>query len=112
MLSDIEIAQAATMEPIGDIAAKLGIPFKNIEPYGHFKAKVHLSYLAELPVKTTSHLILITAISPTPPGEGKTTTSVGLADGLSHIGKDAMVCLREPSLGPVFWDERWRRGRG
>jgi len=102
MLSDIEIAQAATMEPIGDIAAKLGIPFKNIEPYGHFKAKVHLSYLAELPVKTTSHLILITAISPTPPGEGKTTTSVGLADGLSHIGKDAMVCLREPSLGPVF----------
>lgn len=102
MLSDIEIAQAATMEPIGDIAAKLGIPFKNIEPYGHFKAKVHLSYLAELPVKTTSHLILVTAISPTPPGEGKTTTSVGLADGLSHIGKDAMVCLREPSLGPVF----------
>lgn len=102
MLSDIEIAQAATMEPIGDIAAKLGIPFKNIEPYGHFKAKVHLSYLAGLPVKTTSHLILVTAISPTPPGEGKTTTSVGLADGLSHIGKDAMVCLREPSLGPVF----------
>lgn len=102
MLSDIEIAQAATMEPIGDIAAKLGIPFQNIEPYGHFKAKVHLSYLAELPVKTTSHLILVTAISPTPPGEGKTTTSVGLADGLSHIGKDAMVCLREPSLGPVF----------
>ena len=102
MLSDIEIAQAATMEPIGDIAAKLGIPFKNIEPYGHFKAKVHLSYLAELPVKTTSHLILVTAISPTPPGEGKTTTSVGLADGLNHIGKDAMVCLREPSLGPVF----------
>ena len=102
MLSDIEIAQAATMEPIGDIAAKLGIPLANIEPYGHYKAKVHLSYLADLPAKPDSHLILVTAISPTPPGEGKTTTSVGLADGLSHISKDVMVCLREPSLGPVF----------
>ena len=102
MLSDIEIAQAATMEPIGDIAAKLGIPLANIEPYGHYKAKVHLPYLADLPAKPDSHLILVTAISPTPPGEGKTTTSVGLADGLSHIGKDVMVCLREPSLGPVF----------
>ncbi len=102
MLSDIEIAQAATMEPIGDIAAKLGIPLANIEPYGHYKAKVHLSYLADLPAKPDSHLILVTAISPTPPGKGKTTTSVGLADGLSHIGKDVMVCLREPSLGPVF----------
>jgi len=102
MLSDIEIAQAATMEPIGDIAEKLGIPLANIEPYGHYKAKVHLSYLADLPAKPDSHLILVTAISPTPPGEGKTTTSVGLADGLSHIGKDVMVCLREPSLGPVF----------
>ena len=102
MLSDIEIAQAASMEPIGDIAAKLGIPLANIEPYGHYKAKVHLSYLADLPAKPDSHLILVTAISPTPPGEGKTTTSVGLADGLSHIGKDVMVCLREPSLGPVF----------
>jgi len=102
MLSDIDIAQAATMEPIGDIASKLGIPLESIEPYGHYKAKVHLSYLASLPVKTNSHLVLVTAISPTPPGEGKTTTSVGLADGLSYIGKDAMVCLREPSLGPVF----------
>jgi len=102
MLSDIDIAQAATMEPIGDIALKLGIPLVSIEPYGHYKAKVHLSYLAGLPVKTHSHLVLVTAISPTPPGEGKTTTSVGLADGLSHIGKNAIVCLREPSLGPVF----------
>ncbi len=102
MLSDIEIAQAATMEPISQIAAKLGIPLENIEPYGHYKAKVHLSYLADLPVKPNSHLILVTAISPTPPGEGKTTTSVGLADGLSHIGKEVMVCLREPSIGPVF----------
>ncbi len=102
MLSDIEIAQAAIMEPIGQIAAKLGIPLESIEPYGHYKAKVHLSYLADLPVKPNSHLILVTAISPTPPGEGKTTTSVGLADGLSHIGKEVMVCLREPSIGPVF----------
>ncbi len=102
MLSDLEIAQAATMEPIGQIAAKLGIPLESIEPYGHYKAKVHLSYLADLPVKPNSHLILVTAISPTPPGEGKTTTSVGLADGLSHIGKEVMVCLREPSIGPVF----------
>lgn len=102
MLSDIEIAQAATMRPIGDIAAQLGIPSKSIEPYGHYKAKVHLSYLANLPLNPNSHLILVTAISPTPPGEGKTTTSVGLADGLSHIGKKVMVCLREPSLGPVF----------
>ncbi len=102
MLSDIEIAQAAIMEPIGQIAAKLGIPLESIEHYGHYKAKVHLSYLADLPVKPNSHLILVTAISPTPPGEGKTTTSVGLADGLSHIGKEVMVCLREPSIGPVF----------
>ncbi len=102
MLSDIEIAQAAIMEPIGQIAAKLGIPLESIEPYGRYKAKVHLSYLADLPVKPNSHLILVTAISPTPPGEGKTTTSVGLADGLSHIGKEVMVCLREPSIGPVF----------
>ena len=102
MLSDIEIAQAATMKPIVDVASTLGIPLENIEPYGHYKAKVHLSYLADLPENSHARLVLVTAISPTPPGEGKTTTSVGLADGLSHIGKDVMVCLREPSLGPVF----------
>ena len=102
MLSDIEIAQAATMKPISDVASTLGIPLENIEPYGHYKAKVHLSYLADLPENSHARLVLVTAISPTPPGEGKTTTSVGLADGLSHIGKDVMVCLREPSLGPVF----------
>ena len=102
MPSDIEIAQAATMKPIGDVASALGIPLENIEPYGHYKAKVHLSYLADLPENSHARLVLVTAISPTPPGEGKTTTSVGLADGLSHIGKDVMVCLREPSLGPVF----------
>ena len=102
MLSDIEIAQAATMKPIGEVASALGIPLESIEPYGHYKAKVHLSYLADLPENSNARLVLVTAISPTPPGEGKTTTSVGLADGLSHIGKDVMVCLREPSLGPVF----------
>ena len=102
MPSDIEIAQAATMKPIGDVASALGIPLENIEPYGHYKAKVHLSYIADLPENSHARLVLVTAISPTPPGEGKTTTSVGLADGLSHIGKDVMVCLREPSLGPVF----------
>ena len=102
MLSDIEIAQAAKKKPIGDVASTLGIPLESIEPYGHYKAKVHLSYLADLPENSHARLVLVTAISPTPPGEGKTTTSVGLADGLSHIGKDVMVCLREPSLGPVF----------
>ena len=102
MLSDIEIAQAAKKKPIGDVASTLGIPLESIEPYGHYKAKVHLSYLADLPENSHARLVLVTAISPTPPGEGKTTTSVGLADGLSHIGKDVIVCLREPSLGPVF----------
>ena len=102
MLSDIAIAQAATMKPIGDVASTLGIPIENIEPYGHYKAKVDLSYIADLPENSHARLVLVTAISPTPPGEGKTTTSVGLADGLSHIGKDVIVCLREPSLGPIF----------
>jgi formate--tetrahydrofolate ligase len=100
--SDIEIAQAATMDPISAIAERLGIPDASVEPYGHFKAKVSLEYLASLPEKADSKLILVTAISPTPAGEGKTTTSVGLGDGLTHIGKRTMICLREPSLGPVF----------
>lgn len=103
MLSDIEIAQSATPQRIVQLAAeKLGIPDHALEPYGHFKAKVDLAYLDQLPERTDSKLILVTAISPTPAGEGKTTTSVGLGDGLSRIGKKTMVCLREPSLGPVF----------
>lgn len=102
MPSDIEIAQAATMEPISAIADRLGIPEASVEPYGHYKAKVALDYLDSLPVNADARLILVTAISPTPPGEGKTTTSVGLGDGLSSIGKRTMICLREPSLGPVF----------
>ena len=102
MPSDIEIAQATTMEPISAIAASLGIPNDAIEPYGHFKAKVSNAYLDSLPERPDAKLILVTAISPTPAGEGKTTTTVGLGDGLRRIGKDAMICLREPSLGPVF----------
>jgi formate--tetrahydrofolate ligase len=103
MLSDIEIAQSATPQRIVHLAAeKLGIPDHALEPYGHYKAKVDLAYLDQLPERPGSKLILVTAISPTPAGEGKTTTSVGLGDGLSRIGKKTMVCLREPSLGPVF----------
>lgn len=101
-MSDIEIAQAATMKPINEIGAVLGIDPSNLEPYGHYKAKVSLKYLDSLPKRPNSKLILVTAISPTPAGEGKTTTTVGLGDALRVIGKDAMICLREPSLGPVF----------
>jgi formate--tetrahydrofolate ligase len=100
--SDIEIAQAATMDRISDVADRLGIPDAYVEPYGHYKAKISLEYLSGLPQNPDARLVLVTAISPTPPGEGKTTTSVGLADGLQRIGKRTMVCLREPSLGPVF----------
>jgi formate--tetrahydrofolate ligase len=102
MPSDIEIAQATRMDRIVDVAATLGIPDEALEPYGHYKAKVSTAYLDALPERTDSHLILVTAISPTPAGEGKTTTTVGLGDGLRRIGKKAMICLREPSLGPVF----------
>jgi len=102
MPSDIEIAQAASLREITDVAADLGIPAESVEPYGHYKAKIALDYLATLPERPNAKLILVTAISPTPPGEGKTTTSVGLADGLRTIGQDTIVCLREPSLGPVF----------
>ena len=101
-MSDIEIAQAATMLPINQIGEKLGIPAEALEPYGHYKAKISLEYLAKLPERPQAKLILVTAISPTPAGEGKTTTTVGLGDGLTKIGKNALVCLREPSLGPVF----------
>ena len=102
MLSDIEIAQKAKAKPIGEIASKLGIPNSAIEPYGHYKAKIGLDYVNSLKSKPDGKLILVTAISPTPAGEGKTTTTVGLGDALNHIGKKAIICLREPSLGPVF----------
>ena len=100
--SDIEIARDAKMKPIMEIGKKLGIPEKDLVPYGHTKAKVHLDYIDTLKSKKNGKLILVTAINPTPAGEGKTTTTVGLGDGLNRIGKKAMVALREPSLGPCF----------
>jgi len=102
MKSDIEIAQAATPEKISKIAAKLNIPEDSLEPFGHYKAKISLDYLNSLDSNEDGKLILVTAISPTPAGEGKTTTSVGLGDALNKIGKKALVTIREPSLGPVF----------
>ena len=100
VLSDIEIAQAHEMKNITEIAANAGIDENHLELYGKYKAKLDLTEIRKLPRK--AKLILVTAISPTPAGEGKTTTSVGLADALNRLGKKAMVCLREPSLGPVF----------
>jgi len=100
--SDIGIAQNATLKPIGEIAARLGIPAASIENYGHYKAKIALDYIDSLKDKPDGKLILVTALSPTPAGEGKTTTTVGLGDALNKIGKKAVICLREPSLGPVF----------
>jgi formate--tetrahydrofolate ligase len=101
--SDIEIAQSAAKRPIMDIAReKLGIAPENLEPYGHYKAKVSMAYIKSLQSKPNGRLILVTAVTPTPAGEGKTTTTVGLTDALNHIGKKAMLCLREPSLGPCF----------
>jgi formate--tetrahydrofolate ligase len=100
--SDIGIAQNATLKPIGEIAARLGIPAASIENYGHYKAKIALDYIESLKDKPDGKLILVTALSPTPAGEGKTTTTVGLGDALNKIGKKAVICLREPSLGPVF----------
>ncbi len=102
MASDIGIAQSAKLKPIGEIAAGLGIPAESIENYGHFKAKIALDYIDSLKDRPDGKLILVTALSPTPAGEGKTTTTVGLGDALNKIGKKAIICLREPSLGPVF----------
>ena len=102
MKSDIEIAQAAKLEKITSIAKKLDIPESSLDPYGHYKAKISMDFIKSLETKKDGKLILVTAISPTPAGEGKTTTSVGLGDALNHIGKKALVTIREPSLGPVF----------
>ena len=100
--SDIEIARDAKMKPILEIGKALGIPEKHLVPYGHTKAKVTLDFIDQLTAKPDGKLILVTAVSPTPAGEGKTTTTVGLGDGLNAIGRRAMICLREPSLGPCF----------
>ncbi len=103
MFTDIEIAQAARLQPILELAqSRLGLPPTALSPYGHYKAKLSLAHLRELDARPDGHLVLVTAITPTPPGEGKTTTTVGLGDGLCRIGKRAMICLREPSLGPCF----------
>ena len=102
-MSDIEIAQKANMKRIVDLALKqYGIESEHLEPYGHYKAKLSLNYIDSLKDKEDGKLILVTAVSPTPAGEGKTTTTVGLGDGLNKIGKNAMICIREASLGPNF----------
>ena len=100
--SDIEIAREATMLPIGDIAAKLGVSADAVEPYGKHIAKISLEFVKQVADRPDGRLILVTAITPTPAGEGKTTTTVGLTDGLNRIGKKAISCTREPSLGPCF----------
>ncbi len=100
--SDIEIAREAKMKPIREVAAKLGIKEEHLLPFGHTKAKISMDYIKSLKGQKDGKLILVTAINPTPAGEGKTTTTVGLGDGLNRIGKKAIICLREPSLGPCF----------
>ena len=100
--SDIEIAREATMEPIADIGAKLDIPAEHLHHFGPTKAKVSFEFIRSLEDRPEGKLILVTAITPTPAGEGKTTTTVGLGDALNAIGKKATICIREPSLGPCF----------
>ncbi len=100
--TDIEIAREARKRPILEIGAKLGIPSEHLLPYGHDKAKIDQAFIKSLEGRPSGKLILVTAINPTPAGEGKTTTTVGLGDGLNRIGKKAVVCIREASLGPNF----------
>ena len=102
MKSDIEIARTSTMKPIVEVASKIGIPQESVLNYGNYKAKISLDFIKSLEQKPDGKLILVTAMTPTPAGEGKTTTTVGLGDGLNAIGKKAIICLREPSLGPCF----------
>ena len=112
MQTDIELAQSAIMLPIAEIAEKLGLNPDSIDNYGKYKAKINLSLNPQLADKANGKLILVTAISPTPPGEGKTTTTVGLGDALRHIGKKSIICLREPSMGPVFGKKGGAAGGG
>ena len=102
MLSDIEIAQSAKIKPIAEVAEQAGIDPDKLEMYGKYKAKLPLDYIQNLPERPDAKLILVTAMNPTPAGEGKTTVSIGLAQGLKLIGKKPILALREPSLGPVF----------
>ena len=101
-MSDIEIARAANKKPIQEIGDKIGIPTDHLLPFGHDKAKVSAEFIKSVKDKPDGKLILVTAVNPTSAGEGKTTTTVGLGDGLNHIGKKAMICIREASLGPNF----------
>lgn len=112
MPTDIEIARAAKLQPIGAIAAKAGIPDAALQPYGKYIAKVDTSAIGDFASRPEGKLILVTAISPTPAGEGKTTTTVGLGDGLSRLGKRTMIALREPSLGPCFGQKGGAAGGG
>ncbi len=111
--SDIEISQSAKMLPIVDVAReRLGISAEHIQNYGHYKAKISVDHMRSLRSRPDGKLILVTAITPTPAGEGKTTTTVGLNDGLNCIGKKALCCLREPSLGPCFGAKGGAAGGG
>jgi len=105
-MSDIEIARAANKKPIQEIGAKLDIPSEHLLPYGHDKAKVGQDFINAIQSNENGKLILVTAVNPTPAGEGKTTTTVGLGDGLNAIGKKAAICIREASLGPNFGMKR------
>src|SRR5471030_3461824 len=102
MKSSLEIAQEAQLQPIEQVAARMGLQPEEIEPYGRYKAKISLEVLDRLSGSPDGKLVCVTAMTPTPAGEGKTTTLVGLTQGLGHIGKSPIACLREPSLGPVF----------
>src|SRR5271154_3058031 len=102
MRSDIEIAHAARLKPIAEIAGKIGIPESALHPFGRFVAKLEYDFLRSLGDRPDGKLVLVTAINPTPAGEGKTTTTIGLGDALNRIGKETIICLREPSLGPCF----------
>jgi formate--tetrahydrofolate ligase len=112
MSTDIEIAQAAVMKPIAEIAARGGIPSEALEPHGRYMAKLDMAYVDQLRARPSGKLVLVTAINPTPPGEGKTTTTIGLGDALNRIGRKAVIALREPSLGPVFGRKGGATGGG
>jgi formate--tetrahydrofolate ligase len=112
MASDIEIAHAATLRPIRDVAAQLGLTETDVEPYGHHIAKLSAAALSNLATRPAGKLVLVTAVNPTPAGEGKTTTTIGLADALNRIGRSAVIALREPSLGPVFGRKGGATGGG
>ncbi|MES2711123.1 MAG: formate--tetrahydrofolate ligase, partial [Pseudomonadota bacterium] len=102
MSTDLEIERAAVLRPIAEVAARAGIPADALEPYGRYKAKVSLDFVKSQAGNKQGALVLVTGINPTPAGEGKTTTTVGLADALNAAGTKTMICLREPSLGPCF----------